>query len=171
MDLRDVSIGIVGGGTVGRAIANAYSGHVKTVKMYDIDEKKATHPFISVACCDFIFVCVPTPNDPETGLLNIHAVREVLGKLTKHSNVILKSTVPIGTTKKMREEYGLTNLVYSPEFLTSRTAMIDAQMPRVNIIGTDNAINAREVVSLYYQRYRHVPMLMMGTREAEAIKL
>src|SRR5687767_352439 len=49
--------------------------------------------------------------------------------------------------------------------------MIDAQMPRVNIIGTDNAINAREVVSLYYQRYRHVPMLMMGTREAEAIKL
>lgn len=180
-------IGIIGGGVVGQATARSYIEHVEEVRVYDVIKEKSTHTLQDVLQCDIIFVCLPTPQKKDSLECDTSYLEEFfdlkLGsanreEVARQRNFVLRSTVPIGTTKRLREKYELTNLVHSPEFLTARCAVTDAQLPARNIIGVpDWTSYSKEnpchwnLLQLYTDRFPHVPIYYMTSDESEAVKL
>lgn len=180
-DMKDLTIGIIGGGTVGRALARCYQEHVQHVRVWDKDPTRSTVklPFDALDN-DLIFVCVP-----ETQLESIFASSQIDN--FHKSTFVIKSTTPIGTTRRLMEEYGLPNLVHSPEFLTERCAMTDVQMPAHNLVGVPYEAEASKwnldiarrwddrgystLIRLYQSRFRGVPVSLMSSDESEAVKL
>lgn len=179
MNLRETTIGIIGNGTVGRATARAYVEHVKEVRVFDILPQKGTHfnPRHTLRC-DIIFVCLP--EGEIDGFFNMVRAR-IEGPIPEGGwcsrNFVLKSTVPIGTTRRLREQYGLVNLVHSPEFLTERYALHDAQNPSQLIIGFPGKVSGQPgrpyclLNELYHARFPHAPIRLMSSDESEATKL
>ncbi len=160
-----MKIGVVGGGVVGRATARCWLEHVEAVHVYDVLPERSTSGMLDILLCDLIFVCLPEA-----------AVEEFFAALAgSPANFVLKSTVPIGTTRRLAEKYRLQNLVHSPEFLTARCAMTDVQMPARNIMGIvqkDFGGNCPDMlVELYERRFPGVPVYLMSSEESEAVKL
>lgn len=181
-----MKIGIVGNGTVGSATARAFMEWGE-IRAYDDVASKRTHSLPEVLDCDLIFVCLPTPQRPGSMQCDISIVDrffalqvpEHLGPNLSSTNFVLRSTVPIGTTEVLREKYGLDRLVHSPEFLTARCALTDAQMPARNLIGDDGDWvgsakrweSSHVLHRLYERRFPGVPIHVMTSRESEAVKL
>lgn len=181
-------IGIVGNGVVGNATARCYM-ESHEVRVYDIVPEKRTHSLTEVLLSDLIFVCLPTPQkdgslECDTAIVEtfFKQVSEtpLMGTIPDRANYVLRSTVPIGFTRQMREKYKLANMVHSPEFLTARTAILDAQLPARNIIGfpfqTIDASNIKTVIhhpinELYTKRFPHCRNMIMSSDESEAVKL
>jgi UDPglucose 6-dehydrogenase len=165
-----MKVGIIGGGTVGRATARCYLEHIEEVRVYDVLKERRTHGFDEVLECDLIFVCLQ-----EDRLHDVFSYWAVGYPGKSNANFVLKSTVPIGTTRRLAREHHLPNLVHSPEFLTERCAMIDVQVPSRNIIGspTDHVHNecAKLLHWLYRRRFPGVPTHCMTSDESEAVKL
>lgn len=159
-------IGIIGGGVVGQATARTYLEHVDEVFVYDTMKQRSTHPFDYVIdYSDIIFICVP-----EAHVEDIFSPYALKGRMD--CNFVLKSTVPIGTTRRLSEKYSLANLTHSPEFLTARCAVTDAQLPSRNIIGTPNGLFRDSLLQrVYKERFPAVPILHMTSDESEAVKL
>ncbi len=133
-----MKIGIIGNGVVGSATAAAFREHVEEVRCYDRDPARRTHGLTEVATLDLVFICLPTPQCTHSLACDISAIDSLCATLSegpREGNFVLRSTVPVGTTRMLREEYGLINLVHSPEFLTARTAEHDACNPTRMIIG------------------------------------
>lgn len=183
------TVGVVGGGVVGNATAKSLTEHVDEVRVFDTDPKKATHTLEQVLLCDLIFVCLPTPPLKDEGRCKgtdpyrVYEFFSLLSQEEKKRNFVLKSTVPIGTTKYLTKTYGLTNLVHSPEFLTGRCAVTDAHMPGRNIIGypipelrtesesyTSRSVG-RLLHDLYAKRFPGVRIFSCTSDESEAVKL
>lgn len=171
MNLKDMTVGVIGGGVVGQATARTYLEHVKEVRVYDTERTRLTHSIHETLESDVVFVCLPeTALDPFfTGRFN-----------TKGVNYVIKSTCAIGTTRRLAEQYQLTNLVHSPEFLTARCATVDAQLPTRNIVGYPAqsgkglaAITPLTALLLefYEKRFPGVPAIRMSSDESEAVKL
>lgn len=182
----DVRLGVVGGGVVGSALARAFVEYVREVRVYDIRKEKATHSVDDALASDVVFICLPTPQREGSLECNTDVIEDFLNGVGgsakyRNANLVIRSTVPIGFTRRMREEYGLANLCHSPEFLTARVALIDAQMPGRNIIGIPkgapffggegyNRIGT-PLRDLYLARWPHVPIHVMRSDESEAVKL
>lgn len=183
-------IGIVGGGVVGRSTARAFLEHCDEVRVHDVIISRKTHSLIETVDCDLVFVCLPTPQRKDslqcdTSFIELWAV--TVKHLQPHANYVLRSTVPVGFTRQVREKYGLSNLVHSPEFLTSRCAATDAQTPARNIIGVPSSEAygsrtsltimpphencARQLYELYVCRFPGVQVLTMTSDESETVKL
>lgn len=159
-------VGVVGGGgggVVGRATAKSFVEHVDEVRVYDVLAERRTHGYREVLACDVVFVCLPTPQESP-----LRALNTFFSQVSADVNYVIRSTVPVGTTAALAEQYRLTNVVHSPEFLTARCAEVDAQMPTRNIVGGDIA---HPVSRLYMRRWPHVPILYMTSDESEAVKL
>ena len=184
-----MKIGIIGGGTVGRATARAFIEHVDEVRVYDVVKERCTHHPKLVLECDLVFVCLPTPQKQGELTCDVSVIEDFFGKAVdfrREANFVLRSTVPIGTTRKLREKYNLSNLVHSPEFLTARCAVQDAQMPARNIVGIINPNKLLQIFedaagwmgecgtklwNLYHSRFPGVPIHIMTSDESEAVKL
>lgn len=168
-----MKIGIIGGGTIGKAIARTYLEFVDEVCIWDKVKEKSTVPTHHTACaCDLVFICLPETCIDDFFTQNLTPPSTV--------NYVLKSTVPVGTTRKLREKYGLTNLVHSPEFLTARCAEVDARIPAVNIVGlptwckpviTEGTPCVEVMKDLYSRRFPGTQLLFMSSDESEAVKL
>lgn len=181
-----MKIGIIGGGVVGRATARAFIEHVDEVRVFDIVKERATHSGDAVLECDLIFICLPTPQKKDSLECDLSSIHRQFGYLAtsehRHRNYVLRSTVPIGTTRRLAEQYRIPNLVHSPEFLTARCAITDAQIPSRNIVGVpdpnptggtfsgDNRA-AQMLNILYHQRFPATQFLFMSSDESEAVKL
>lgn len=176
------TIGVYGVGVVGQALVRSYIEHAE-VKAWDRMPERRTHPREEVLASDIVFVALPTPANAN-GSCDTRAIDLFLSGLAQDGrldmNIVIRSTVPVGFTRRMAELYGLRNLVHSPEFLTARTAMVDAQMPARNVIGypfidrEDKGVNARVcnvVYDLYAERFPSVPVHVMSSDESEAVKL
>ncbi len=165
-------IGVIGNGVVGHATARCFMEFTE-VRVYDKIAERRTHSLNEVLECDLVFVCVP-----EAFIESVAATVEASKPLT---NLVIKSTVPIGTTRHLAERYVLPNLVHSPEFLTARCAVTDAQLPARNIIGSpvtpdrlwdDAPVGSRAILAdLYKRRFPGVPFFVMTSDESEAVKL
>jgi UDPglucose 6-dehydrogenase len=159
------------GGSVFRGF-NLYN----EVKGYDVDPKKTTHTFEEVIACDFVFIAVPTPmTDVEGGKGDPAFINAVLQKIvdTKYNPdtvFILKSTVPMGTTDRCIEEYGIKTLVHSPEFLTERNALVDFITPARHVIGGQSQYAMDELEKLYLYRFPGIPVHKMSASSAEQVK-
>jgi UDPglucose 6-dehydrogenase len=179
----DLWLGIVGAGVVGSALARAFVEHVRELKIYDIRGEKATHSVDDVlGRSDVVFICLPTPQkegslECDTGVIEDFLSGVAGSAKYRNANLVIRSTVPIGFTRRMREKYGLPNLCHSPEFLTARCALIDAQMPSRNIIGypgywkQDDGHPTPVLEKLYAKRWPHVQTFFMDSDESEAVKL
>ncbi len=177
MELKDVALGIVGGGTVGHATARAFAEHVREVRMFDIDPTRRTAGIDKTIMSDLVFVCLPTPAAAD-GSCDVSALDEWFKEtcyersVYRGRNWVIKSTVPVGYTRRVAADFGLTNLVHSPEFLTARCAVLDASLPSRNVIGVPGRNGeAAMLQKLYLDRWPHVPLVLTDSDTSEAAKL
>lgn len=163
-------VGVIGGGTVGKATARAFMEHCE-VRVYDTDKKKATHSADDTLAAGVVFVCLPTPQllDGSCDLTFLHEFFQT--QYSSSTCFALRSTVPVGTTVALRRQYQLVNLVHSPEFLTARCAATDAMLPARNIVGGPYCVARVALSRLYALRYPHVPLHVLSSDESECVKL
>lgn len=170
------TIGVIGCGFVGHAVAKGFAQYAE-IKIFDIDNKKATHNFSETANCDFVFICLPTPMvSAEGGQANLSIIEDCfeciasMDDRNREAIYIIKSTTPIGTTMRLIEEYPALNIVHCPEFLTARTADIDFVCPSRNIVGCENIKNGIKVRDLMEDRFPGIPCFIVSSQESETIK-
>ncbi len=134
------------------------------------------------ANADFIIVAAPTNYDPRTNFFDCSAVESVLALVKeatagheKKPTIVIKSTIPVGYTKQVREKMDMDNIIFSPEFLRESKALYDNLYPSRIIVGSDeeNRKAAHTFAALLEQGAikTNIPVLFMGTTEAEATKL
>jgi len=159
-------VGIIGNGFVGEAIAFAFSSSHET-KVYDIDKNKATHPIDEVLKCDLIFVCVPTPMF-RNGRQDLSFIENVFKNATKGPLYVIKSTVLPGTTENLINKYDL-DIIFSPEFLTERTAKLDMLTQSRIILGGNNKLT-KIAKEFFEKRFKNKNIIQTDSTTAEFIK-
>lgn len=130
---------------------------------------------------DFIIVAAPTNYDSKRNYFDTNAVENVIElamKYNPNAYIVIKSTIPVGYTKRVREKYGNDKIMFSPEFLRESKALYDNLYPSRIIVGIDENDSklveaAHTFASLLQQGAikENIDTLFMGFTEAEAVKL
>ena len=129
---------------------------------------------------EFVVIATPTNYDSHKNFFDTSSVEDVIGKVMKVNPgavVVIKSTVPVGFTSGIREKLGFDNILFSPEFLRESQALYDNLYPSRIIVGHPDNDNLEEAAHKFAALLQEgaikedVPVLFMGLKEAEAVKL
>ena len=160
-------VGIIGNGFVGESQAFAFSP-TNEVRIYDVDPLRSTHTNDEVYESDFIFVCVPTPMDIN-GKQDLSYIEKVFEEAKEGPIYIIKSTVLPGTTNTLQIKYPHLNIIFSPEFLTERTAKLDILTQSRVIFGGEKRLT-KQVEELFSGRFMNRHFIHTDSKTAEFIK-
>lgn len=130
---------------------------------------------------DFVVIAAPTNYDSKKNFFDTSAVENVIGLVMEYAPgaiMVIKSTIPVGYTKSIREKTGSKNILFSPEFLRESKALYDNLYPSRIIVGTDleddRLVEAAHTFAELLQEgamKENIDTLFMGFTEAEAVKL
>ena len=163
---ENCTVGIVGNGFVGNAVYQNLRDKVKC-KVFDVDKNRCLSPLEEVIQQDFIFVCLPTPMRMD-GSCDLSILDKFFEDLPDHltGTFVIKSTVPVGTTKKYTERH---NVIHNPEFLTARNAVEDYGNAERNIVGGNKELCV-DFICFFDACFPKIPSAIVSSDESEAIK-
>lgn len=132
MSASEPTLGFIGQGFVGKNYADSFEDRGFSVIRYSKEEAySANREMLREA--DIIFIAVPTPTTPDGVDLSI--LREVMQHVRPSQTVVIKSTIPLGTTEELQREYPDHIILHNPEFLRERNAREDVDQPIRTVIG------------------------------------
>ena len=155
-----------------------------------IEEYLATKPLNLRATTDweagyrdaeFVVIAAPTNYDSQKNFFDTSAVEDVIGKVLQVNPgavMVIKSTIPVGYTRSVRDRFNTRNIIFAPEFLRESKALYDNLYPSRIIVGYDQSDKELEAKARQFAGLikggaieQNVPVLYMGSTEAEAVKL
>jgi len=173
-----MKLGIVGQGFVGLALKAGFEKHYDLEAYDKYDGFKSTIQLHDmVAECDVIFVCVPTPMD-EDGSCHTDIVESVVKEIddwTKRKGkidrpiVVIKSTVPPGTTDRLHKKYKNIDVIFNPEFLTEATFIEDFKNQNRIILGGIRR-GTNKLRQVYSKVFPRTTIVKTGAKHAEMVK-
>jgi len=166
-------IGLAGFGMVGRALQFGFA-QTSDFRIYDKNLMISLNTLEEVGeDSDYIFICVPSPMKIKTGECDISIIDSVLNELSrikgiKKKIIVIKSTIPPGTTEFFKKKYKL-RIIHNPEFLTARSYLLDFINTSRIILGGDKR-DCKEIEKLYRLRFPNTPIYITDSITAETVK-
>lgn len=176
-----MNIGIIGQGFVGSAIRVGLEKFYD-IFTYDLDSAKcnSTHQEVCYKS-DIVFVCVPTPMR-KSGECDTRILESVVKKINKECSsdpgrnrpvLVLKSTIPPGTTKKLDKIANVLDVCFSPEFLTEANSFKDFKNQTRIIVGGNvdsHCVSAKKVKQMFRKPFPKIPIIITNWETAEMVK-
>jgi len=166
-----MKISVIGNGFVGGAVANGFKHRNPLV--YDVVPSRSNCSLNEALKAEYIFVCLPTPmTHVEGGRANLsilYSFFESIKELPLKGTFIIKSTVPVGTTRALSEKYSQFRFVHNPEFLTAANANHDFINADRTVLG-GSVQDVDKVATLYETDFPNIPIVRMDSNESELVK-
>ena len=165
-------IGIVGQGFVGNAIYQKFKDYYE-INTYDLDSSKCNSSEQETLDNDIVFVCLPTPMNSD-GSCNVSLVESAIKRCSEFGitkTVVIKSTVSPGTSARINSLYPNMDIVFNPEFLTEKNALVDFVNPPMHVLGGSPI--QTHTIELWYNMYstcNTAPAFHMTPAEASFVK-